>query len=195
VKTARLEAFTDGVVAIIITITVLEMRVPHIASLAGLRAVAPVLAAYALAFVNVGIYWNNHHHLLHATNKVDGRVLWANLFMLFWLSLVPWVIRWADETGFPSLPVAAYGFILAFAALGYIWTQAEIIRVNGGDSIVAKAVGGDRKGKLSLVGYTAGLAAAFITPWLAGLFYLAVSMSWFIPDRRIERELEDEAEA
>jgi uncharacterized membrane protein len=194
-KTARLEAFTDGVVAIIITITVLEMRVPHMGSFAALREVAPVLAAYVLSFVNVGIYWNNHHHMLHATDRVDGRVLWANMFMLFWLSLVPWVIRWADDTGFSALPVSAYGFVLAFAALGYIWTQAEIIRVNGRDSAVAKAVGDDGKGKLSIAGYTAGIAAAWFAPWLSGLIYVAVSLLWFIPDRRIERELESEVPA
>jgi uncharacterized membrane protein len=189
-KPARLEAFTDGVVAIIITITVLEMHVPEGATLAAFRAELPILLTYALSFVNVGIYWNNHHHMLHATEHVDGSVLWANLFMLFWLSLAPWVIRWLDETGFAALPTSAYGVVFGMAAIGFIWTQARIIAVNGRDSAVARAVGSDWKGKLSLAGYSAGVLLAQIASWLAITVYVAIALVWLLPDRRIERQLE-----
>lgn len=189
-RPARLEAFTDGVVAIIITITVLEMKVPDGATLEALRGAMPILLAYALSFVNVGIYWNNHHHMLHATERVDGSVLWANLFMLFWLSLAPWVIRWLDETGFAAAPIAAYGFIFAMTAVGYIWTQARIIAVNGRDSAVARAVGGDAKGKASLLLYVSAIPLAFVATWLAGAIYVAIALLWLLPDRRIERVLE-----
>jgi len=186
---ARLEAFTDGVVAIIITITVLEMRVPEEATLAALRAQAPILLTYALSFINVGIYWNNHHHMLHATEHIDGSVLWANLFMLFWLSLAPWVIRWLDETGFAALPISAYGVVFGMAAIGFIWTQVRIIAVNGRDSAVARAVGGDWKGKLSLCGYAAGTGLAFVASWLSIAIYVAIALVWLLPDRRIEKQL------
>ena len=188
----RVEAFTDGVVAIIITITVLEMHVPEAATLAAFRAELPILLAYVLSFVNVGIYWNNHHHMLHATQHVDGSVLWANMFMLFWLSLAPWVIRWLDETGFASLPTSAYGVVFGMAAIGFIWTQARIIAVNGRDSTVARAVGSDTKGKISLVAYVAGIVTAFFAPWIAAAFYVGIALLWLIPDRRIEDELKRE---
>lgn len=190
-RAERLEAFTDGVVAIIITITVLEMKVPAAPSLPALLAAAPVLLAYVLSFLNVGLYWNNHHHMFQAASHVDGRVLWANLFMLFWLSLVPWVIRWLDDGGFAALPTAAYGVVLGFAGAGYSWTQAELIRVNGHDSAVARAVGGDWKGKLSMVGYAAAVVVAFVMPAAAIAIYVAIALSWFIPDRRIERQLRE----
>jgi len=188
-RPARVEAFTDGVVAIIITITVLEMHVPEAATLAAFRAELPILLTYALSFVNVGIYWNNHHHMLHATQHVDGSVLWANMFMLFWLSLAPWVIRWLDETGFASLPTSAYGVVFGMAAIGFIWTQARIIVVNGRDSAVARAVGSDWKGKLSLAGYCSGVVLAQITSGLAIAVYVAIALVWLLPDRRIERQL------
>lgn len=188
-KAGRLEAFTDGVVAIIITIAVLELPVPHGHDLAALKASAPILLAYVLSFVNVGIYWNNHHHMLHATDRIDGSVLWANLFMLFWLSLAPWVIRWLDETEFAAMPTAAYGLIFGMAAIGYIWTQARIIAVNGPGSAVAHAVGGDTKGKISMAMYAAGIVAAFVAPWVSDVLYVAIAVIWLIPDRRIEREL------
>ena len=188
-RPGRLEAFTDGVVAIIITITVLEMHVPEAATLAAFRAELPILLTYALSFVNVGIYWNNHHHMLHATQHVDGSVLWANLFMLFWLSLAPWVIRWLDETGFAPLPTSAYGVVFGMAAIGFIWTQARIIAVNGRDSAVARAVGSDWKGKLSLAGYCSGVVLAQIRPALAIAVYVAIALVWLLPDRRIERQL------
>ena len=184
--TARLEAFTDGVVAIIITIMVLEIRVPHGSDLASLRADVPVLLAYVLSYVNVGIFWNNHHHMLHATERVDGKVLWANLALLFWLSLVPFMIRWIDETGFTALPTAAYGIVLACAAICYTLLERQIITLNGSDSRLAVAVGDDRKGKLSIVLYVAAIAFAFLRPWIAIALYVAVALLWLVPDRRIE---------
>ena len=183
---ARLEAFTDGVVAIIITIMVLEIRVPRGADLASLQADVPVLLAYLLSYVNVGIFWNNHHHMLHVTERVDGRVLWANLALLFWLSLVPFVIRWIDESGFTPLPTAAYGIVLACAGLSYNILQRQIIAVNGRDSRLAVALGSDRKGKLSIVLYLAGIVLAFARPWIAIVLYVAVALTWFVPDSRIE---------
>jgi len=185
-RTARLEAFTDGVVAIIITIMVLEIRVPRGADLASLQADVPVLLAYVLSYVNVGIFWNNHHHMLHVTERVNGRVLWANLALLFWLSLVPFVIRWIDEAGFVPLPVAAYGVVLACAAVSYTVLQAQIIAVNGQESQLAVATGNDRKGKLSVALYLAAIVLAFVRPWLAIALYVTVALIWLVPDTRIE---------
>jgi uncharacterized membrane protein len=185
-NTARLEAFTDGVVAIIITVMVLEIRVPHGASLAALQADVPVLLAYVLSYVNVGIFWNNHHHMLHATERVDGRVLWANLVLLFWLSLVPFVIRWIDDSGFAPLPTAAYGVVLLCAALCYTLLQWQIIRLNGRESLLAVAVGQDLKGKLSVLLYLLGIVLAFVRPWIAIALYVLVAAIWLVPDRRIE---------
>ena len=191
-KSERLQAFTDGVVAIIITITVLELPVPHRADLLALRGELPILLAYAVSFVNVGIYWNNHHHMFQATRHIDGSVLWANLFMLFWMSLAPWTIRWLDESDFASLPMAAYGLVFGMTAIGYIWTQARIIAVNGRDSTVARAVQGDTKGKISLAAYVAGIGLAFVQPWIAAALYVGIALVWLIPDRRIEDELHRE---
>jgi uncharacterized membrane protein len=185
-RTARLEAFTDGVVAIIITIMVLEIRVPRGSDLASLQADVPVLLAYLLSYVNVGIFWNNHHHMLHVTERVDGRVLWANLALLFWLSLVPFVIRWIDEAGFVPLPVAAYGVVLACAAVSYTVLQAQIIAVNGRQSQLAVATGNDLKGKLSVAMYLAAIVLAFVRPWLAIALYVTVALVWLVPDTRIE---------
>ena len=183
---ARLEAFTDGVVAIIITIMVLEIRVPHGADLASLQADIPVLIAYVLSYVNVGIFWNNHHHMLHVTERVDGKVLWANLGLLFWLSLVPFVIRWIDEAGFTALPTAAYGIVLACAGFSYNILQRQIIAVNGHDSRLAVALGNDFKGKLSLMLYLSAIALAFVRPWIAIGIYVTVAVMWLVPDTRIE---------
>ena len=191
-KTERVQAFTDGVIAIIITITVLELPVPHRADLLSLRGELPILFAYALSFVNVGIYWNNHHHLLQATRHIDGSVLWANLFMLFWMSLAPWTIRWLDESNFASMPMAAYGVVFGMTAIGYVWTQARIIAINGRDSTVGRAVQGDTKGKISLAAYAAGIVTAFFMPWVAAAFYVGIALLWLIPDRRIEDELKRE---
>jgi len=188
-KSERVQAFTDGVIAIIITITVLELPVPHHADLASLRAQAPILFAYVLSFVNVGIYWSNHHHLFQATEHIDGSVLWANLFMLFWMSLAPWGIRWLDETGFAAMPVAAYGLIFGMSAIGYLWMQARIIAINGRDSAVARAIGSDTKGKTSLVAYGLGVVSAFFMPAISIALYVGIALVWLIPDRRIEHEL------
>ena len=183
---ARVEAFTDGVVAIIITIMVLEIRVPHGADLAALQADIPVLIAYVLSYVNVGIFWNNHHHMLHVTERVDGKVLWANLALLFWLSLVPFVIRWIDESGFTPLPTAAYGVVLACAGFSYNILQRTIIAVNGSDSRLAVALGDDRKGRMSLILYLSAIALAFVRPWMAIVAYVTVAVMWLVPDSRIE---------
>jgi len=191
-KTDRVQAFTDGVIAIIITITVLELPVPHRADLASLRGELPILLAYVVSFANVGIYWNNHHHMFQATRHIDGSVLWANLFMLFWMSLAPWTIRWLDESNFAALPMAAYGVIFGMTAIGYIWTQARIIAVNGRDSTVARAVRSDTKGKISLVCYAGGIVLAFVMPWLSAALYAGIALVWLIPDRRIEDELKRE---
>jgi len=182
----RLEAFTDGVVAIIITIMVLEIRVPHGTDLASLQADIPVLVAYVLSYINVGIFWNNHHHMLHVTERVDGRVLWANLGLLFWLSLVPFVIRWIDESGLTPLPTAAYGVVLFCAGVSYNILQRTIIAVNGRDSRLAVALGDDLKGRLSLILYLSGIALAFVRPWIAILIYVTVAVMWLVPDTRIE---------
>jgi uncharacterized membrane protein len=183
---ARLEAFTDGVIAIIITIMVLEIRVPRGSDLGALRADAPVLLTYLLSYVNVGIFWNNHHHMLHVTERINGRVLWANLALLFWLSLVPFMIRWIDESGFVALPTAGYGVVLACAAVSYNVLQRQIIAVNGRDSRLAVALGADVKGKLSIVIYVAAIALAFVRPWIAIALYVAVALIWLVPDTRIE---------
>ena len=189
---ARMEAFTDGVVAIIITIMVLELPLPKAPTPAALVAVAPIFLAYALSYVNVGLYWANHHHLLHMTERVDGRVLWANLFLLFWLSLVPFIIRWLDEAGFAALPTAGYGVVLGMAAIGYTLTQSAIIACNGGgESALAKAIGRDIKGKISLLGYIVAIPVAFLQPWLAIALYVAISAIWLVPDRRIEGRLRE----
>jgi uncharacterized membrane protein len=187
----RLEAFTDGVIAIIITIMVLEINAAAGADFATLSASAPVFLAYVLSFANVAIFWNNHHHMLHATERINGTVLWANMFFLFWLSLVPFVIRWIDEAGLVALPVAAYGVVPAMAAVGYALVQEAIVACNGGrDSALAKAIGHDVKGKLSLGAYVAAVPLAFISAWFAILLYVAVALMWLVPDRRIESTIE-----
>jgi uncharacterized membrane protein len=182
----RLEAFTDGVVAIIITIMVLEIRVPHGTDLASLQADIPVLIAYVLSYVNVGIFWNNHHHMLHVTERVDGKVLWANLGLLFWLSLVPFVIRWIDEAGFTPLPTAAYGVVLLCAGFSYNILQRTIIAANGRDSRLAVALGDDLKGKMSLFLYLLAVPLSFVRPWIGILIYITVAVMWLVPDTRIE---------
>ncbi|WP_294444039.1 TMEM175 family protein [uncultured Sphingomonas sp.] len=183
-RPARLEAFTDGVVAIIITIMVLELKVPAGGALRDLAGSAPVLLAYVLSFVNVGLYWNNHHHMFHATDRIDGRVLWANLFLLFWLSLVPFVIRWQDETGFAPGATAAYGIVLGMAALGFQLTERAIVACNGPQSAVARAIGRDWKGRGSIALYAVAVPLAYVSRWLAIALYVAVVALWLVPDRR-----------
>lgn len=189
----RLEAFSDGVIAIIITIMVLEMKVPHEPSWAALGAIAPVFLSYVLSFVYVGIYWNNHHHLLHACTRVSGSVLWANLHLLFWLSLLPFATGWMGENHFEPVPSALYGAVLLASAIAYWLLQRSIIRVQGDSSALLRMVGSDWKGKLSPVLYIAGIAATFFSEPLALGLYIGAALIWLIPDRRIERALAHEA--
>lgn len=182
----RLEAFSDGVLAVIITIMVLEMKVPGGATLEALRGSVPVLLAYALSYANVGIFWVNHHHMLQVSERVNGRVLWANLFLLFWLSLVPFVIHWMDDTHFAPLPAACYGIILAMAAIGYVAVQQNLIACNPGSPLKG-AVGRDVKGKISLAAYLVAIPMAFVHSWIAIGLYIAVALFWFAPDPRIEK--------
>lgn len=185
----RLEAFSDGVLAIIITIMVLEMKVPHGDSLASLKPLLPVFMSYILSFVYIGIYWNNHHHMLHVTRQVNGRALWANIHLLFWLSLVPFVTGWMGENNFAKLPVTLYGFVLMMAGVAYYILAHTLAGLHGKDSTLAKALGKDRKGILSVVLYAIGIALCFINPWLGFFIYVCVAVIWFVPDTRIEKIL------
>jgi uncharacterized membrane protein len=188
-RTGRLEAFSDGVIAIIITIMVLEMKVPHGDSLSDLAPLLPVFLSYLLSFVYVGIYWNNHHHMLHATTTVTGGILWTNLHLLFWLSLFPFATGWMGENHFSALPTAVYGVVLLLAAIAYYLLQLTIIRSQGPDSILKKAVGRDWKGKLSPVLYIAAIVATLLAPWISEGIFVAAALIWLIPDRRIEKVL------
>ena len=184
----RLEAFSDGVIAIIITIMVLELKVPHGSDWQALQELLPVFLSYVLSFIYLGIYWNNHHHMLHTVKRVSGGVLWANLHLLFWLSLVPFVTGWMGENHFAAPPTSLYGVVLLMAALAYWILQNCIISVGGGkDALLAKAVGRDRKGRISPLMYGIAIPAAFWSQWLAGALYVAVAVMWLVPDRRIER--------
>lgn len=183
----RLEAFSDGVLAIIITIMVLELKVPHGVDWVALKPVIPIFASYVMSFIYVGIYWNNHHHLLHSVNRVNGSILWANLHLLFWLSLFPFSTAWIGENMIAALPVAMYGFILLMAALAYIVLQHIIIMQQGEDSRLAETIGRDGKGKLSLILYFSAVPVAFISPWISIGFYAAVALLWLVPDKRIEK--------
>ena len=192
-KAERLSAFTDGVLAIILTIMVLELPVPHGGGENALRPLWPLLGAYTLSFVNIGIFWNNHHHLMHLVRKVDGRVLWANLFLLFWWSLVPFVIRWIGEAKVSAEPVAAYGVVLAMAAIAYWLLERVIIMVDiaeEGEAPLELAVGNVLRERLSIAAYFVGAGVAFFSPWLAVGIYVAVALWWFAPDRRVEKEVE-----
>jgi uncharacterized membrane protein len=188
----RLEAFSDGVLAIIITIMVLELKVPHDASWEALQHLAPVFLSYVLSFVYIGIYWNNHHHMMHAAKSVTGSILWANLFLLFWLSLVPFVTAWMGENHYAQLPVVCYGIVLIMSSIAYAIFARLLVKHHGENSILARAVGSDMKGKISTGIYAAAIAVSFIHSWLAFLMYIIVACMWFIPDRRIERKLVDE---
>jgi len=185
----RLEAFSDGVLAIIITIMVLEMKVPHGADLAALRPLLPVFLSYVLSFTFVGIYWNNHHHLLHATRQVNGRILWANLHLLFWLSLIPFVTHWMGENHFAALPVMIYGVVLLLAGAAYYLLTRALIAHHGKKSTIATALGPDFKGKVSLVIYAVAIPLAFENAWISCALYVLVAVIWLIPDRRIEKTL------
>jgi uncharacterized membrane protein len=193
-KTNRLEAFSDGVLAIVITIMALEMKVPHTVDLAGLKPVLPVFLSYILSFIYLGIYWNNHHHLFQATEQVSGGILWANLHLLFWLSLFPFTTGWMGENGFASTATALYGFVLLMAAIAYYILERAIIGREGGDSLLAQAVGRDWKAKISPVLYFIAIPLAFVSRWIASGLYVSVALLWLIPDPRIERKLENRKE-
>jgi len=185
----RLEAFSDGVIAIIITVMVLEMKVPHGDGIAALIPVVPVFLSYVLSFAYLAIYWNNHHHMLHIVHTVTGSVLWANLHLLFWLSLIPFTTGWMGENHIAMLPAATYGLVLLMAAIAYFILQERIIVSQGEGSLLKQAVGNDRKGKLSLILYAAAIVLAFVSPWIAIVIYVLVAVMWIVPDRRIERAL------
>jgi uncharacterized membrane protein len=184
--TARLEAFSDAVIAILITIMVLELRIPHEADLEALGEVAPVFIVYVLSFVYLAIYWNNHHHLMVLTDRINGKILWANVHLLFWLSLVPFTTGWMGENDFAKLPTTVYGIVLLLAAIAYFILQTAIISAQGPKSRLANALGRDLKGKVSPLLYIAGISSAYLNRWIALGFYVVVALMWLIPDRRIE---------
>jgi uncharacterized membrane protein len=185
---SRLEAFSDGVIAIIITIMVLELKVPHGADLAALMTIVPVFCSYVLSFIYVGIFWNNHHHMLHASSVVDGRVLWANLHLLFWLSLVPFTTGWMGENEFAPLPVALYGGVLFMSALAYTLLEKALLVCNPSDAVITLALAKERKGIASVVLYLLAIPSAFLHVWISFTLYLLVAFLWFLPDRRIEAQ-------
>jgi uncharacterized membrane protein len=182
----RLEAFSDGVIAIIITIMVLELKIPHGDSWSSLKPLLPVIVSYILSFLNIGIYWNNHHHMIHAAHKVNGSILWANLHLLFWLSLVPFVTGWMGENNFKTIPVVLYGFVLLMAGIAYYILAHSLTSVHGKESSFAKALGSDTKGKISVLVYAVGIVLSFVHPMLGVLLYFLVSIMWLIPDKRFE---------
>ena len=184
-----MEAFSDGVLAIIITIMVLELTIPHEADLAALLPLVPVFLSYALSFVFIGIYWNNHHHLLQATRQIDGRVLWANMHLLFWLSLIPFATGWMGENSFAAWPVALYGAVLLLAAIAYTILSRALVTLHGKDSVLGTALGRDFKGKVSLGIYLVAIPLALVNSWLACALYVLVAVMWLIPDRRIEKTM------
>ena len=185
----RLEAFSDGVIAIIITIMVLELKVPHGEDLSALKPLLPVFLSYVLSFAYVGIYWNNHHHMLHASVLVNGPVLWANMHFLFWLSLMPFATAWMGENHFSATPAAIYGGVLLMCGLAYLILSQKLIALNGSDSPLARAIGRDIKGRISLMLYAAAILLAFVHHWISLALYVAVAIMWFVPDRRIERAM------
>lgn len=187
----RLEAFSDGVLAIIITIMVLELKLPHGNTLEDLKPLLPVFLSYVLSFIYIGIYWNNHHHLMHVVTKVSGAVLWSNIHLLFWLSLVPFATAWMGENHFSKWPVILYGFILMMAGVAYYILAHQLTSIHGKDSTLAQAIGKDKKGIISIVLYIAGIiTSVFINPWIGFSLYVVVACMWFIPDRRIEKKIE-----
>jgi uncharacterized membrane protein len=185
----RLEAFSDGVIAVIITIMVLELKVPHGTELAALRPVIPVFLSYVLSFINVGIYWSNHHHMLQACEKVSGRILWANLYLLFWMSLIPVVTEWMGENHRATAPVALYGTVLLLTGIAYIILARALIALNGKDSPLSVALGRDDKGKISLMLYAVAIGLSFVRTWLALAVYAMVALMWLAPDPRIEKRI------
>lgn len=190
----RIEAFSDGVLAIIITIMVLELKVPHGTDIQVLKPLIPDFLSYILSFIYVGIYWNNHHHLLHAAKHVSGRILWANLNLLFWLSLFPFVTGWMGENHFEALPSAVYGFVLLMAAISYFLLSQSIIATDGPESVLRRAIGSDWKGKASPVLYIVAIVVAFWLTWLAQAIYVTIALIWLVPDKRIERAISENKE-
>lgn len=190
----RLEAFSDGVLAIIITIMVLELKVPHGNDLASLKPLYPVAVSYILSFVNIGIYWNNHHHLMQTAKHLNGQIMWANMHLLFWLSLIPFATAWMGENNFTLWPIVMYGFILAMSGIAYYLLVRALIHLHGKDSILGEAVGKDPKGIWSVVIYIAGIAASFLNPWIGFATYVTVAAIWFIPDKRIEKKIVEQKE-
>ena len=190
-KKGRLEAFSDGVIAILITIMVLELRIPHGADWESLRPILPVFLTYVLSFIYLAIYWNNHHHMLQATEQINGKILWANMHLLFWLSLIPFATGWMGENHFAPLPTALYGAVLLAAAIAYYVLQTTIISHQGSNSKLKAAIGNDIKGKLSPVFYVVAIPLAFVNHWISTALYVAVALMWLIPDRRIESKLRD----
>ncbi len=185
----RMVAFSDGVIAVIITIMVLEMKIPRGSDLGAIKPTLPVFLTYVLSFVNIGIYWNNHHHLLYAAERIDGRSMWANLHLLFWLSLVPFTTGWMGENHFAALATAIYGIVLFMAAVAYVILQMLLIAVNGKDSTLARAMGSDFKGRISLVLYACAIPLAFFVQWASDVLYVVVAITWLVPDSRIEKNV------
>ena len=192
-RKGRLEAFSDGVIAILITIMVLELKIPHATDWAALRPLLPVFLTYVLSFVYLAIYWNNHHHMLHATDQINGKILWANMHLLFWLSLVPFITGWMGENHFAPLPTAVYGAVLLAAAIAYYLLQKMIIAQQGRNSKLRAAIGRDLKGKISPLIYLAAIPLAFVNQWISVALYVIVALMWLIPDRRIESKLHESA--
>lgn len=188
-ETNRLEAFSDGVIAIIITIMVLDLKVPHQGNISALLPLLPVFLSYILSFIYIGIYWNNHHHMLYTCHKVTGPILWANLHLLFWLSLFPFATGWMGENHFSAAPTACYGFVLVMASIAYLILQKNIIISQGSESILRKAIGGDYKGKLSTILYLLAISIAYLSPWISQSLYVLVALIWLVPDKRIEKAL------
>jgi len=191
----RLEAFSDGVLAIIITMMVLEIRVPHGNDFAALKPLIPVVISYILSFIYIGIYWNNHHHMMHTVKHVTGSILWANLHLLFWLSLIPFVTGWIGENHFDPIPMALYGMVLLMAAIAYFILQTSIIKSHGDHSLLARAIGNDLKGKMSPILYSLAIGSNFFSQWISGSLYILVALIWLIPDKRIEIIFKSESES
>ena len=187
----RLEAFSDGVLAIIITIMVLELKIPHSAEFSALKPIFPLFLSYLISFIYIGIYWNNHHHMMHAAEKVSGKILWANLHLLFWLSMVPFVTAWMGENHFAPTTLALYGMVLLMAAIAYYILEMSLIHHHGPDSLLSKAVGKNKKGQWSVALYIIGISTSFFSQWISGAMYILVAIMWLIPDMRIEKAVEE----
>jgi len=188
----RLEAFSDGVLAIIITIMILEIRAPHEATLEALQPLLPIFLSYVLSFIFIGIYWNNHHHMLQASKTISGAVMWANMHLLFWLSMIPFATSWIGEQHFAAVPMSLYGFILLMCAVSYTLLQNKLIHLHGKESVLKQAINNDKKGKISLVFYLLAIPLAFVSTWISGFLYIAVALIWIVPDKRIESKIKND---